>query len=231
MMCANAMFWATLLCFWSLYRVAGAVVGTAWLAACQLCFMRDDLISTEEEGLTFTEVGKRLGEIWKSLLDKEKEPYQEQAIADKIRVDALNAAAAEAGDAPEQERNVKKKEKGASKKKDSVEMECADAEAEAAVVKKPEKKKADKVHTHTHTLMLHTMCERNALKVQVVSASCSGDECYANQQPSFMLSWEAHSNQSRCPTNLYNRNLAETISLFDPPCRRASTQTSVASKL
>lgn len=111
--------------------------------------MCNDLTSTEEEGLSFTEVGKRLGEIWKSLTDNEKEPYQEQANADKIRVHALNAAAAEVGDAPEKEKKFRKNGMGAAKKRDAV--ECADAEAENAVdAQKPEKqkKKADKVHTH-----------------------------------------------------------------------------------
>lgn len=37
--------------------------------------------------LTFGEMGKKMGELWKGLSDKEKEKYNKQAAADKVRYD------------------------------------------------------------------------------------------------------------------------------------------------
>ena len=40
---------------------------------------------TANPDLKFGEIGKRLGEQWKALSEKEKEPYQKKAAADKVR--------------------------------------------------------------------------------------------------------------------------------------------------
>ncbi|KAK5009611.1 Non-histone chromosomal protein 6 [Elasticomyces elasticus] len=49
------------------------------------------------------EVGKMLGERWKSLSDKQKTPYEAKAAADKKRYEEEKAAYTAAGDEEEEE--------------------------------------------------------------------------------------------------------------------------------
>ncbi|KAG5370222.1 Non-histone chromosomal protein 6 [Yarrowia sp. C11] len=58
-----------------------------------------DAIRAENPGIAFGQVGKALGEKWKTLTDAEKIPYEEKATADKKRYqdekEAYKANAAE----------------------------------------------------------------------------------------------------------------------------------------
>lgn len=105
--------------------------------------------AAEEEGLSFTEVGKRLGEIWRGLSDKDKAPYNEQAAVDKARVEKLKA---DNPDAVMEEKKVSKKDKKSAKQKDTEEdakmdVDEADGGSQEAEKKTAEKRKrkADKV--------------------------------------------------------------------------------------
>lgn len=51
-----------------------------------------DALKAENPGISFGQVGKRLGEMWKELSDKDKKPYEEMAENDKKRYEAEMAA-------------------------------------------------------------------------------------------------------------------------------------------
>ncbi|KAL4992133.1 high mobility group box domain-containing protein [Aspergillus falconensis] len=59
-------------------------------------------VREENPGITFGQVGKMLGEKWKSLSDKERKPYEDKAAADKKRYEDEKAAY-KAGEAEEDE--------------------------------------------------------------------------------------------------------------------------------
>ncbi|KAK4962129.1 Non-histone chromosomal protein 6 [Elasticomyces elasticus] len=62
-----------------------------------------DKVRDENPGIKFGEVGKMLGERWKSLSDKQKTPYEAKAAADKKRYEEEKAAYTAAGDEEEEE--------------------------------------------------------------------------------------------------------------------------------
>lgn len=45
-----------------------------------------DKIVKENPGIKFNDIGRKLGEKWKTLSDQEKQPYMEKAQADKVRL-------------------------------------------------------------------------------------------------------------------------------------------------
>ncbi|KAJ1735832.1 Non-histone chromosomal protein 6 [Coemansia biformis] len=51
-------------------------------------------VQKENPNATFGEIGRLLGDMWKSMDDKAKKPYQELAAKDKVRYEAEKAAAA-----------------------------------------------------------------------------------------------------------------------------------------
>ncbi|GAB7324115.1 hypothetical protein MBLNU13_g07499t1 [Cladosporium sp. NU13] len=51
-----------------------------------------DKVREDNPGIKFGEVGKKLGEQWKALSDKQKEPYDAKAKADKQRYEEEKAA-------------------------------------------------------------------------------------------------------------------------------------------
>lgn len=51
-----------------------------------------DAIRADNPGIAFGQVGKALGEKWKTLTDAEKVPYEEKATADKKRYEDEKAA-------------------------------------------------------------------------------------------------------------------------------------------
>ncbi|KAF1982293.1 Non-histone chromosomal protein 6 [Aulographum hederae CBS 113979] len=51
-----------------------------------------DKVREDHPGIKFGEVGKMLGEKWKELTDKDKEPYEAKAKADKKRYEDEKAA-------------------------------------------------------------------------------------------------------------------------------------------
>jgi len=50
-----------------------------------------DLVHKENPGIKFGEVGKLLGEMWKDLTEKDKQPYLAKAKADKERYESEKA--------------------------------------------------------------------------------------------------------------------------------------------
>ncbi|KAL6235569.1 Non-histone chromosomal protein 6 [Aspergillus navahoensis] len=59
-------------------------------------------VREENPGISFGQVGKMLGERWKSLSDKDRKPYEDKAAADKKRYEDEKAAY-KAGEAEEDE--------------------------------------------------------------------------------------------------------------------------------
>jgi len=51
-----------------------------------------DQVKEENPGITFGQVGKKLGEQWKKLTGDEKKPYEAKAAADKKRYEEEKAA-------------------------------------------------------------------------------------------------------------------------------------------
>jgi hypothetical protein len=51
-----------------------------------------DTVKTENPSATFGQVGKLLGEKWKSMTDADKAPYESKASADKKRYEDEKAA-------------------------------------------------------------------------------------------------------------------------------------------
>jgi len=49
-------------------------------------------VRAENPGIAFGQVGKVLGERWKALSDKQRQPYEAKAIADKKRYEDEKAA-------------------------------------------------------------------------------------------------------------------------------------------
>ncbi|KAL8719095.1 MAG: hypothetical protein Q9225_003854 [Loekoesia sp. 1 TL-2023] len=68
-------------------------------------FANDNRESVREEnpGITFGQVGKVLGEKWKALNSKQREPYEARAKADKDRYESEKASYNNAGDEEEEE--------------------------------------------------------------------------------------------------------------------------------
>ncbi|KAK3059804.1 Non-histone chromosomal protein 6 [Coniosporium uncinatum] len=62
-----------------------------------------DKVREDNPGIKFGEVGKMLGEKWKELSDKDKEPYEAKAKADKQRYEDEKAAYAAGEDDEEEE--------------------------------------------------------------------------------------------------------------------------------
>jgi len=62
-----------------------------------------DKVREDNPGIKFGEVGKKLGEQWKSLNDKQKEPYDAKAKADKQRYEEEKAAYTAGGDDDDEE--------------------------------------------------------------------------------------------------------------------------------
>jgi len=62
-----------------------------------------DKVREDNPGIKFGEVGKKLGEQWKSLNDKQKEPYDAKAKADKQRYEEEKAAYTAGGDDEDEE--------------------------------------------------------------------------------------------------------------------------------
>lgn len=50
-----------------------------------------DTVREENPGITFGQVGKVLGDKWKALTDKQKQPYEAKAAADKKRYEEEKA--------------------------------------------------------------------------------------------------------------------------------------------
>ncbi len=44
-----------------------------------------DKVKADNPGIAFGEVGKKLGELWRSAGPDDKAPFEEQAAADKVR--------------------------------------------------------------------------------------------------------------------------------------------------
>ncbi|GMM31308.1 high-mobility group nucleosome-binding protein [Martiniozyma asiatica (nom. inval.)] len=44
-----------------------------------------DKVRADNEGISFGEIGKKLGDMWKSMSDEDKQPYADKAEADKKR--------------------------------------------------------------------------------------------------------------------------------------------------
>ncbi|KAL4916281.1 high mobility group box domain-containing protein [Aspergillus aurantiobrunneus] len=59
-------------------------------------------VREENPGITFGQVGKMLGEKWKSLSDKDRKPYEDKAAADKKRYEDEKAAYNAGGDEEEE---------------------------------------------------------------------------------------------------------------------------------
>jgi len=64
---------------------------------------RREKVREDNPGIKFGDVGKMLGEQWKSLTDKEKTPYEAKAAADKKRYEEEKAAYTAGGDDEEEE--------------------------------------------------------------------------------------------------------------------------------
>ncbi|KAL8743202.1 MAG: hypothetical protein Q9190_004420 [Brigantiaea leucoxantha] len=62
-----------------------------------------DNVREENPGISFGQVGKVLGEKWKSLNPKQREPYEAKAKADKERYESEKASYAAGGDDDEDE--------------------------------------------------------------------------------------------------------------------------------
>ncbi|KAI4167848.1 MAG: hypothetical protein LQ343_006862 [Gyalolechia ehrenbergii] len=62
-----------------------------------------DTVREENPGITFGQVGKVLGEKWKALNSKQREPYETKAKADKERYESEKASYNNAGDEEEEE--------------------------------------------------------------------------------------------------------------------------------
>ncbi|KAL8698565.1 MAG: hypothetical protein Q9201_006497 [Fulgogasparrea decipioides] len=62
-----------------------------------------DSVREENPGITFGQVGKVLGEKWKALNSKQREPYEAKAKADKDRYESEKASYNNAGDDDEEE--------------------------------------------------------------------------------------------------------------------------------
>jgi hypothetical protein len=62
-----------------------------------------DKVREDNPGIKFGEVGKKLGEQWKSLSEKDKEPYDAKAKADKQRYEEEKAAYTAGGDDEDEE--------------------------------------------------------------------------------------------------------------------------------
>lgn len=62
-----------------------------------------DNVREDNPGITFGQVGKVLGERWKALNAKAREPYEAKAKADKARYDSEKAAYATQGEEEEEE--------------------------------------------------------------------------------------------------------------------------------
>lgn len=50
-----------------------------------------DIVRAEHPGITFGQVGKFLGDKWKSMTAEDKEPYESKAAADKKRYEKEKA--------------------------------------------------------------------------------------------------------------------------------------------
>ncbi|KAL9016545.1 MAG: hypothetical protein Q9185_006122 [Variospora sp. 1 TL-2023] len=62
-----------------------------------------DSVREENQGISFGQVGKVLGEKWKALNAKQREPYEAKAKADKDRYEREKASYNNAGDDEEEE--------------------------------------------------------------------------------------------------------------------------------
>ncbi|MCJ1385641.1 Non-histone chromosomal protein 6 [Xylographa soralifera] len=62
-----------------------------------------DNVREENPGISFGQVGKVLGERWKALNPKQREPYEAKAKADKERYETEKATYAAGGDDEEDE--------------------------------------------------------------------------------------------------------------------------------
>ncbi|KAL9002803.1 MAG: hypothetical protein Q9188_004288 [Gyalolechia gomerana] len=62
-----------------------------------------DTVREENPGISFGQVGKVLGEKWKALNSKQREPYETKAKADKERYETEKASYNNAGDEEEEE--------------------------------------------------------------------------------------------------------------------------------
>ncbi|KAL8647232.1 MAG: hypothetical protein Q9210_005682 [Variospora velana] len=62
-----------------------------------------DSVREENQGITFGQVGKVLGEKWKALNAKQREPYEAKAKADKERYEREKVSYNNAGDDEEEE--------------------------------------------------------------------------------------------------------------------------------
>lgn len=60
-------------------------------------------VREENPGISFGQVGKMLGEKWKSLSDSERRPYEEKAAADKKRYEEEKEKYNQAAEAEEDE--------------------------------------------------------------------------------------------------------------------------------
>jgi len=60
-------------------------------------------VRTENPGIAFGQVGKVLGERWKALSDKQRQPYEAKAAADKKRYEDEKAVYNEQAAGPEEE--------------------------------------------------------------------------------------------------------------------------------
>ncbi|KAJ4349893.1 Non-histone chromosomal protein 6 [Didymosphaeria variabile] len=62
-----------------------------------------DKVREENPGIKFGEVGKMLGEKWKTLSEKQRQPYEAKAAADKKRYEEEKVAYANAAEEEEEE--------------------------------------------------------------------------------------------------------------------------------
>ncbi|KAF2843422.1 hypothetical protein M501DRAFT_994342 [Patellaria atrata CBS 101060] len=60
-------------------------------------------VREDNPGIKFGEVGKILGEKWKALSEKQRQPYESKAAADKKRYEEEKVAYANAGDEDEED--------------------------------------------------------------------------------------------------------------------------------
>ncbi|ETN46722.1 non-histone chromosomal protein 6 [Cyphellophora europaea CBS 101466] len=62
-----------------------------------------DTVREENPGISFGQVGKVLGDKWKALTDKQREPYEKKAAADKKRYEDEKAKYNAAGSEEDEE--------------------------------------------------------------------------------------------------------------------------------